>query len=254
MKSIWDGSINFGLVNIPVRMYSGSTKHEGIDLAMLRRSDKSPIRYERVAEADGKEVAFEDIAKGYEYEKGQFVLLSDEDFENANQHKARNIAIKQFVSEGEIDSRYYDKPYYLEPDEHAADTYALLRDALAQTNKIALARYVLHGHENIAAIKPVGKLLVLNQMRFPADLREPSELDIPNTKADKPELAMAVKLINQLTKPFIAEDWHDTYTEELRETIDRKVKNKPSKAKGKPHSKPTSVKDLAQALKQSLNK
>jgi DNA end-binding protein Ku len=218
---------------------------------MLRKSDKSPIRYVRVAESDGKEVAYEDIAKGYEYQKDQYVLLSDEDFEKANQHKTRNITIKQFVNATEIDSRYYNEPYYLEPDEHAADTYALLRDALAQTDKVALARYVLHGHESIAAIKPIGKVLVLNQLRFPADLREPSELDIPVAKADKPELTMAVKLISQLTKPFIAEDWHDTYTEELRDAIDHKIKNKPIKAKGNP-TKPTSVSDLAQALKKSL--
>lgn len=252
MKSIWDGSINFGLVNIPVRMYSASDLHQGLDLHMLTRQDHSPISYSRISKKDGSEVPFSEIVKGYEYSKDKYVVLSDDDLEKANLHKTKNIEIAQFVKVDEIDSRYYEKPYYLEPEEKSESTYILLREALHKAGKIAVAKYVLHGHENLAVIIPIGKALVLNQLRWPADVRSLGELNIPRGDAPAGEMKMAQELIGKLTKPFVAEDWHDTFTEELQDIIEQKSKGKVVKAKGEV-KKPTEVKDIMQSLKASLN-
>jgi DNA end-binding protein Ku len=251
--AIWNGSINFGLVNIPVRMYSGSDNHQGLDLDMLHKTDHSPIRYARICRKDHSEVPFNQIVKGYQYAKGKYVILANEDFEKANLHKTKNIEIQQFVKENDIDTRYYIKPYYLEPEEKAETTYALLREALHKSTKVALAKYVLHGHESLAVIRPIGKALVLNQLRWPADVRELGNLDFPDGEVPQGELKMALSLIDQLSKPFIAEDWHDTYTEELQDIIEQKTKGKPIQTKGKA-SQPTDTKDLMQSLKASLNK
>lgn len=251
MHSLWDGSINFGLVNIPIRLYSGSEAHEGLDFDLLHKKDHARIRYARVCREDGQEVPYEDIEKGYEYKKGDYIVLTKQDFENANLHKTQNIEIRQFVAENEIDSRYFEKPYYLEPAKNAAKTYTLLREALEVSGKVALATFVIRGRENLAIIKPTKSVLVLNQLRFPADLRSLSGLNIDNEKPSKEELKMALELINKGTKHFIAEDWHDTYTEELLATIEKKSKGKHTIHKAK-ETKPTEVKDILKTLKASL--
>jgi DNA end-binding protein Ku len=251
MRSIWSGSIGFGLVNIPVKLFSASQSHEGLDLDMLHKEDHSPIRYARICREDGEEVPYEDIVKGYEYRKGDYVVLTQEDLKKADAKKTKTIEIKQFADESEIDSRYYEKPYYLEPDKGADRAYALLRDALAKTDKVALAKYAMRARDNMGVIKPIGKALVLNQMRFPADLRNPADLRFPDQKAGKEELEMAMALIKQLDKPFIPEDWHDTYTEELEEMIEEKAKGQKPKAHAKAPAD-TKVKDLMSTLKASL--
>ncbi|MBI2798363.1 Ku protein [Candidatus Saccharibacteria bacterium] len=254
MRSIWNGSISFGLVNIPVSLYSGSAAHEGLDLDMLHKSDHSPIRYARVCRQDGKEIPYNDIVKGYEFRKGDYIELTDEDFKKADVHKTKTIDIKQFVDEAEIDIRYFEKPYYLEPQKGAEHAYALLREALEQSSKLAVAIYVLRNRESLAVIKPVGKALVLIQMRFPADLKEPTGLKFPpKEKVDAGEMKMAITLINKLTKHYIAEDWHDTYTEELEEIIEQKAKGKKPKSHGKAPAK-TEAHDLMAKLKESLGK
>jgi DNA end-binding protein Ku len=251
MRSIWSGSIGFGLVNIPVKLYSASQSHEGLDLDMLHKEDHSPIRYARICREDGEEIPYEDIVKGYEYKKGDYVVLTQEDLKKADAKKTKTIEIKQFADEDEIDSRYYEKPYYLEPDKGAERAYALLRDALARSNKVALAKYAMRARDNMAAIKPIGNALVLVQMRFPADLRDAGDLKFPTEKAKKEELEMALALIKQLDKPFIPEDWHDTYTEELEEIIKDKAKGHTPKKQGK-QPQETKVKDLMDTLRASL--
>jgi DNA end-binding protein Ku len=252
MRAIWSGSISFGLVNIPVKLYSGSESHEGLDLDMLHKKDHSPIRYARVCRADGKEIPYDEIVKGYEYRDGDYVILTQEDFKKADARKTKTIDIKQFADESEIDSRYYDKPYYLEPTKGAEKAYALLHEALEKSGKVALAKYAMRARDNMAAIKPVGRALVLNQMRFPADVRDPGDLKFPaKDLADGSEVKMALALIDQLTKPFIPEDWHDTYTEELEEIIEEKAKGKKPKTHGKA-PQDTKVKDLMATLKASL--
>jgi DNA end-binding protein Ku len=252
MRAIWSGSISFGLVNIPVKMFSGSRSHEGLDLDMLHKKDHARIRYARICRNDGKEIPYDEIEKGYEYREGDYIILTDADFKKADAKKAESIEIKQFVNESEIDSRYYEKPYYLEPGKGADRAYALLRDALEKSGKVALAKYAMRARDNMGAIKPLGNALVLNQMRFPADLREPADLKFPaKTAAKKAEVEMALKLIGQQTKHFIPEDWHDTYTEELEEIIEEKAKgHKPKQRSKEPVN--TKVSDLMSTLKASL--
>jgi DNA end-binding protein Ku len=219
---------------------------------MLHATDHSPIRYARVCRKDGKEIPYDEIVKGYEYRDGDYVELTNEDFKKADVRKTKTIDIKQFTDEKEIDTRYYEKPYYLEPVKGAERAYTLLRQALEKSGKVALAKYAMRARDNMAAIKPVGRVLVLNQLRFPADVRNPGNLNIPDEKAANEEVKMALALIDQLTKPFIPEDWHDTYTEELEEIIEEKAKGLKPKARGKAPEQ-TKVKDLMTTLKASLD-
>lgn len=253
MRAIWNGSISFGLINIPVRMYSAVNPRQGIDLDMLHKEDHAPIRYSRVCRKDGEEVAWEDIIKGYEYRDGDYIVLTQKEMDKLDTKKTETIDIKQFVNEGEIDIRYFEKPYYLEPVKGGEKAYTLLREALQKSDKLALATYVFHQREHAGIIKPVGKALVLNQMRFPTDIRTGTELNFPKSDVAEKELDMALKLVKQETKPFIAEDLHDTYTDELEELIKAKAKGKKlpkhEAAPGK-----TDSKDLMSALKSSLKK
>lgn len=253
MRPLWNGSISFGLVSIPVRMYNGSNPRQGIDLDMLHKSDHAPIRYSRVCRKDGEEVPWDDIVKGYEYRDGDYIVLTQKDLQELEPKKTQTIDILQFVHEPDIDIRYFEKPYYLEVEKGGEKAYALLRAALQKSSKVALARFVRHEHQHIAVIKPVGRVLVLNQMRYPTDLRQPGSLHIPaESDLNERELDMALKLIKQETKPFIPEDLRDTYTEELEELIKAKAKGKKvPKAKAKDHDSATAG-DLMAALKASL--
>lgn len=254
MRPIWNGSISFGLINIPVRLYSGVNPRQGIDLDMLHKDDHAPIRYARICRKDGEEIPWNDIVKGYEYRDGDYVVLTKKELENLDVKKTQTIDILQFVDEPEIDTRYFEKPYYLEAVKGGEKAYALLHEALNKSGKLALAKFVLHEREHVAAVKPVGRALVLNQMRFPSDLRQAGELHLPDDKdANSKELEMALKLVKQETKPFIPEDLKDTYTDELEELIKSKTKGKKLTPGKKPAApKETSAKDLMGALKASL--
>lgn len=253
MRPLWNGSISFGLVNIPVRIYSGTNPHEGIDLDMLHKDDHSPIRYARICRKDGEEVPWDDIVKGYEYRDGDYVVLTKKELQSIDAKKTQTIDILQFVDEPDIDIRYFEKPYYLEVVKGGEKAYALLRAALQKSNKLAVTRFVMHEREHVAVIKPVGRALVLNQMRYPSDLREPGELHFPTDKElTSKEVDMALKLVKQETKPFIPEDLRDTYTEELEEMIKDKTKGKKPKPAAKHQKSEASTKDLMAALKASL--
>jgi DNA end-binding protein Ku len=234
-------------------MYSGANPRQGIDLDMLHKDDHAPIRYARICRKDGEEIPWNDIVKGYEYRDGDYVVLTKKEMDSIDAKKTQTIDIQQFVEESDIDIRYFEKPYYLEVVKGGEKAYALLRAALQKSKKLALAKFVLHEREHVAAIKPIGRALVLNQMRFPTDLREPGELSFPTDKdVSQKELDMALKLIKQETGPFITEDLHDTYTEELEDLIKAKTKGKKlpkTTAKGPGE---TSAKDLMGALKASL--
>ncbi len=255
MRPIWTGSISFGLVNIPVNMFSGSNPRQGIDLDMLHKDDHSPIRYARICRKGGEEVAWKDIVKGYEYREGDYIVLSPKDLEGVDPKKTKTIDIKQFSAEAEIDIRYFEKPYYLEPVKGGEKAYALLRESLERSSKVAVALWVFHGREHLGAIKPVGKALVLDQMRFPTDLRSGAELNLPSDSGiTEKEVEVALALIQQQTKHFAAEDFHDTYTEELEDVIKAKTKGKkPAASKSKPAER-TESKDLMEKLKASLSK
>lgn len=252
MRALWSGSISFGLVNIPVRLYSGVNPHQGIDLDMLHKDDHAPIRYARICRKDGEEVPWDDIVKGYEYRDGDYVVLTQKDLDKLDTEKTETIDIQHFVTEDEIDVRYFEHPYYLEPVKGGDKAYALLHAALDESGKLALVRFVLRQREHLGVIKPVGKALVLNQMRFPTDLREATDLTFPKSDIiSKDEIKVALKLISQETSHFIPEDYHDTYTDELEDMIEAKAKGKKTRKASKKVAD-TSSKDLMAALKASI--
>ena len=251
MRSIWSGAISFGLIHIPVKLYSAS-QDQGINFDYLRKQDLCRVQYARVCRSTGEEVPWKDTVKGYEYQKGDYVVLTDEDFKKASPKKTNTIDIADFADEDEIDPKFFEKPYYLEPEKKATKAYILLREALKRSKKVGIARFVLKSKEHMAVLKAEDNILVLNQMRFANEIRKPDELEVPNEDVNKRELDMAVKLIDQLTTHFKPEDYKDTYTKELQELIDQKVKGEAPKVK-KETQEPTEVKDLMESLRASLS-
>jgi DNA end-binding protein Ku len=251
MRAIWSGSISFGLVNIPVKLFSGS-QSDSLDLDMLRKSDLCPIKYLRVCKRDNKEVPYEEIVKGYEYSDGEYIVLTDKDFETASLEKTHLIDILDFVEESEIDTRYFEKPYYLEPDKTGAKAYALLREALKRSGKVGVANYVLRNRGAIGIVKPLDDLLVLNQIRYREEVREASDLKLPsNDNLREQEITLALSLIDQLTVQFDAEKYKDTYIDDLKKIIDDKAHGLKPAPEGKA-PQPTKVADMMALLKESL--
>lgn len=225
MRSIWTGSISFGLINIPVKLYS-AVQESTLDLDMLDSKDHSNIKFKRVNENTGKEIAYADIVKGYKLDSG-YVILDDADFEAADAVKTKLIEIINFVDEREIDSLYYEQPYYLEPDKAAMKAYALLRDALDSSRKVGVTTFVLRNKESLAILKPYKNVIVLNRIRFSQEIREPSELNLPPiSKTKTKEMDMAKKLVEQLTEKFNIEEYKDNYTAKLLKRIKEKSKGK----------------------------
>ncbi len=253
MRAIWSGTISFGLVNIPVRLFSGSESHT-LDLDMLRKDDLCQVKYARVCRSDGKEIPYENIVKGYEYREGDYIVLEKEDFEKANVKKTKSIDIQDFVKENEVDTIFYEKPYYLEPDKGGDKPYALLREALKKSKKVGIANFVMRNREHIAVLKPYGNLLLLNQLRYHDEIRDTEELNLPDSKVvnDK-ELKMALSLIDQSTSKFKPKEYKDTYIEDLKKIIESKAKGKTPKTKGK-SPQPSNVVDMMTLLKKSLDK
>ena len=251
MRAIWTGSISFGLINIPVKLYT-AVRDTRPDFDLLHKKDLSPIRYARVCKAEGEEVAFKDIVKGYQYQKGDYVVLEDGDFKKANVRKTQTIDIHDFVDADQIDPKFLEKPYYLEPAKGAKKAYALLCEGLKKTGKAGIASFVLSTRQHLAAVRPEGNILVLNQMRYAEEIVEPTELDVPTgSEATKKELDIAVKLIDQLTSDFKPEHYRDTYSEELMRVIREKAEGRVPKAVGVAPV-PTEVPDLMSKLRQSL--
>lgn len=251
MRSLWKGAISFGLVHIPVRLYSASMQRE-LKFKLLHKKDHSDIRYARICKAEGKEVPWEEIVKGFEYEKGEFVVLTEEDFEKANVKKTSTIEILDFTDEKEIDAIYYDTPYYLEPEKGAGNAYALLCEALKRSKKAAVGRFVFHHHEHIGVIRPLDNILLLQQLRYESQLIDYQDLKIPKEAVSKAELEMALKLIKQLSKPFKPEKYADTYEEEIKAIIEKKAKGQ--KLKKIPVEKRPKVLNILSLLKESLQK
>ncbi|MCM0080745.1 Ku protein [Geomonas sp. Red32] len=251
MRAIWSGSISFGLVNIPVKLFSGS-QSDSLDLDMLRKGDLCPIKYLRVCKRDNKEVPHEEIVKGYEYSDGEYVVLSDKDFENASLEKTHLIDIVDFVQESEIDTRYFEKPYYLEPDKSGAKAYALLREALKRSGKVGVASYVLRNRGAMGIVKPLDDLLILNQIRYSEEVRAASDLKLPSQdNLREQEVTLALSLIDQLTTTFDPSKYHDEYIDDLKKIIDDKAHGLAPKPEGKA-PQPTKVTDMMALLKESL--
>jgi DNA end-binding protein Ku len=251
MRAIWSGSIGFGLVNIPVRIFS-ATQDSSISLDMLDKHGLSKIRYARINADTGKEVAWADIVKGYKY-NDEYIPVTDEDFESVSPKKSKMIDINEFVKEDAIDVTYYETPYYLEPAKGGEKAYVLLREALKDSGKVAIGEFIMRTKESLCLLKPQGDMLLLLRIRFPEEIRDYAGLDIPKDITLKPaELKMAEALINQLTpKKFTLTKYKDTYDEELMKIIEAKAKGKKV-----PHPQfkivKSKSKDLMEQLKASL--
>jgi len=253
MRPVWKGSISFGLVTIPVALHN-ATKHEELKFRMLRKGDLSPINYKRVAEVDGKEVPWSEIVKGYEYEKGKFVLITDEDFKRVDIEATETIDIVDFVKADEIDPMFFHKPYFLEPQKGGGGAYALLREVLAKTGKAGIAKVVIKTRQHLAAVKATEKMLILELMHFADDIVAADGLRIPATKLGKREEEMAKTLVDQMTETWDPERYTDDYKSNLRKVIEAKVeaggKELPTeKTKQRPA---TNVIDLVAVLQKSL--
>ncbi len=254
MRAIWKGTISFGLVNIPIALYP-ATRKEDLKFRLLREKDLSPVNYKRVAEKDGKEVPWDQIVKGYEYEKGKFVVLKDEDFQRVDLEATQTVDIHDFVDLDEIDPMYFYKPYYLEPQKGGDKAYVLLRNALAENRKVGIAKVVIKTRQYLAGVKPEGDVLVLELMHFADELADTGKLHLPRkTEAGKKEMEMAKALIHSMSGRWDPEKYHDDYREALMEVIEDKVEHGGKEIEEKPKAKkmPTKVIDLVEVLQKSL--
>lgn len=255
MRAIWKGSISFGLVNIPIALYP-ATRREDLKFRLLRASDLSPVNYKRVAEKDGKEVPWGEIVKGYEYEKGKFVVLSEKDFQRVDLEATQTVDIKDFVEVEEIDPMYFYKPYYLEPQKGGDKAYALLRETLERTKKVGIAKVVIKTREYLAGVKPLKHALVLELMHFAEELSDAEKLNVPKRSAEpgKRELDMAKALVETMSSEWNPTKYKDEYRDALLEVIEEKVEagGKEIEEKPKPKKPSTKVIDLVSVLQESL--
>jgi DNA end-binding protein Ku len=252
MRAIWTGAIGFGLVNIPVKLYS-ATQQSDLNLDMLDKKDHAHIKFKRVNENTGREIAWSNIVKAYKYQ-GDYVVLSDKDFEQASPKKSKLIEITDFILEEEVDSVYYETPYFLEPQKSGTKAYALLRESLKKSGKAGIGSFVLRSKEHLCILRPYEKnAIVLNRLRFQEEVRDPADLSLPKEKPKPNEMKMALSLIDQLTSRFDIRKFKDTYTAELLKLIKAKAKGKsvkPSPLKVT-HRK---ADDLMSQLKASIKK
>ena len=252
MAAIWKGSVTFGLVNIPVELRT-AVRADHISFRMLHEEDMSPIKYERVCAADGEPVPWNEIVKGYEYEKGKFVVMTDEDFKAAAIEKSKTIDIMDFVKEEEIDPRYFETPYYLVPAKGAEKAYALLREAIRSSNAVGVGKIIMRQTQHLVGIKVVGDALVAEIMRFSNELVKQSEYTFPDADQVRPqELKMAEQLIENLAEPFDPSKYTDDYRSNLMKIINAKMKGKKVKLEEPEEEVDSGVLDLMTKLRASL--
>jgi DNA end-binding protein Ku len=254
MRPIWKGSISFGLVYIPVAVYP-ATREEKLSFRQLRATDLSPIKYKKVAEADAKEVSADQIVKGFEYERGHYIVMKDEDFEKVKIESTHSIDITDFVNIDQVDPKFFYKPYFLEAQQGGEKAYALLHKALSGTGKIGIAKVVISNREHLASVKPDGLFLILELMHFAheilsADVLKPG----PAKEINEKELKMAEALIESMSVPWEPEKYRDEYRTAVMELIEQKAQNK--EIASKPTARPvaTNVVDLVKVLQESLNR
>jgi DNA end-binding protein Ku len=251
-RAIWKGAISFGLVTVPVGLYSAVERAKELSFRLLHGKDRSPIDYRRFCEAEDVEVPWDEIVRGYEYQKGRYVVLTDDDFERARVPATQTFEIRDFVPAQAIEPMYFDHPYFLAPAGKAGvKAYGLLRDALERSRRVGIGTIVLRQREHLAALEPAGRALTLTTMRFAYELRSADALDLPRTTGyDKRELDLALQLVDTLAGDWKPEKYKDTYRDVLMQAIEQK-------AAGKSISIPTpegppKVVDLMEALKASL--
>jgi DNA end-binding protein Ku len=253
MAAIWKGSLTFGLVNIPVELKT-AVRADHISFRLLHKDDLSPVKYERVCQAEGEPVPWNEIVKGYEYEKGKFVVLTDEDFKTAALEQSKTIDILDFVKEDEIDPRYFETPYYLVPSKGGEKPYALLREAIRQTGSVGIGKIIMRQTQHLVGVKVVGEALVLEIMRFANELVDAKEFSFPSREAIRPqELQMAEQLVANLAEPFDPTRYTDEYRANLMKIIKAKMKGKKVKLEEPEGEAPDSdVLDLMSRLRASL--
>jgi DNA end-binding protein Ku len=253
MRPLWKGAISFGLVTIPVSLYPAIAREE-LKFRMLRKADHSPINYKRVAETDGKEVPWDQIVKGYEYEKGKYVVLKEEDFARVDVEATQTVDIINFVALKEVDPLLFYKPYYLEVGKGGQKAYVLLRDALVEAGRIAIAKVVIRARQHLAAVKPQNSGLMLELMHFPDELIDASQFKAPTLKSvGKSEMRVALQLVESMSTGWKPKDYTDDYREALKDLIEEKIehgdKATPAPTKRK---KPSNVVDLVAILQKSI--
>lgn len=252
MRAIWSGSINFGLINIPVRLYP-ATQDKNLDFDYLHEKDLSPIRYAKVCKKEEKEVKSDDIVRGFEISEGDYVVVTNEDLKRASPEKTNSIQILSFAKVDEIDTELFETPFYIEPEKEAKKAYYLLFEALSKSDTVGVASFILRTRETLALLKPNDNMIVLNRIRYSEELRDATELEIPkNEKVTEAELEMATSLIKKLTKKFDSKEYQDTYREKLEKLIKAKAGGK-KLPEIKPTKKHENVKDLMSLLKESLD-
>jgi DNA end-binding protein Ku len=254
MRAIWKGAISFGLVNIPIALYP-ATRREELKFRLLRGKDLSPVNYKRVAEADGKEVAWDDIVKGYEYEKGKFVVLKDDDFARVDVEATQTVDITDFVKLEEVNPVFFHKPYYMEPEKGGDKAYVLLREALRETGRIAIAKVVIKTRQYLAAVKPQENGLMLELMHFADELIDVDEFKVPTTRdIGKKEREMAKALVASMSGKWDPDKYRDDYKDALEKLIEEKIEKGDEEITAKPARRPkaTNVIDLVSVLQKSL--
>jgi DNA end-binding protein Ku len=259
-RSLWKGAISFGLVNVPVELHSAKKRAAELDMTMLDKRDLAPVGYKRVNKATGKEVAWGDVVKGYEYKDDKYVVLSDEDFRRANPEASRTVDILAFVELADIEPQYFETPYYLKPEKRGEKAYALLRETLQKAGKAGVASVVIRTKQYLAALVAQDDLLVLNTLRYAEELKAPSELEIPKAKVTPKELDMALRLVDDMADKWQPAKYKDTYRDDLLKRIKEKVKagqteelTEPEKDAARP-AKGADVIDLMALLKKSVEK
>jgi DNA end-binding protein Ku len=253
MRAIWKGNISFALVSIPISLFTATRRSE-LSFHYLHKKDMSPVSYKRFCDAENTEVPWEEITRGYEYEKDQYVEITDEDLDKADVELTKTIQIQEFVQEEEIDPVYFDKPYYLEPQKGGERAYALMRDALAQSKKVGIAKVVLKSREHLAAVKSVGNMLTLQTMRFSHEIVDAGSLNLPaKAEITKKEMDLANTLIDSMSDKFDPNRYKDDYYDKVLEIIQMKVAGVAPQAPAPKGPAPTKVVDLMEILKQSLS-
>lgn len=251
-RAMWKGSLAFGLVNIPIELYSATRDHRP-KFRLLHAKDQAPVRYERVCQTEGKPVAWEDLVKGFEYEKGHFVVLTKDDFKTAALEKTKTIDILDFVDPTAIDERYFETPYYLLPAKGADRSYALLRDAIRQSGKVGVAKIILRDAQHLAAVEAIGDALVLTMMRFADELADLGGFRFPKVEGVRPaELKMAMQLIDSLSAEWQPDKYTDEYRDNLMKVIQGKLKGRRPKLQERETAQSADVVDLMARLRASL--
>ena len=252
-RPVWTGMISFGLVNVPVNLHT-AVKPEIHAMNYLRKNDLCPISYRKVCRSTGEEVPFQQIVKGYEYRPGDYVVLDEEDFKRADLKRTSTIDIEAFVDEEEVDPKYIEKPYYLEPEKKAHKAYALLREAMARSGKVGIGRFVLRDREHLVMLKPEGRVILLVLLRFAATLRSPAELDLPaNVDVPAKQLELALELIKKFGGSFKPDAYKDAYAARLRSIIAAKAKGKTVHVRKEQAPQETEFEDILSKLNQSLS-